>query len=167
MKNLAICLLSVLMCISALTAQPSLLPKLTLLTCEGTKVSANTILSEGRPMLIVYWNLSSKECYKQVEELLNTRDESLQSYNVKIVGIFVDNLGDWQELRPIISGKSWDIEVYIDVNAQLQRAMCIPALPFTMLYDPKMSLVCSSIGYCANMGDKLCEKVKSCLSDTH
>jgi len=167
MKNSAICSTLLFLCSSILSAQTSQLPKLTLLNCDGDKIIASDIKSEGHPMLIVYWNLSNKECCKQVETLVNIRDEYLQGYNVKMVGIFVNTDGQWAKLRPLLSGKNWDIEAYIDINAELQRAMCIPQLPFTMLYDPEMKLVCSSIGYCANMDDQLCEKVRQCLSDKH
>lgn len=167
MKNSAICLLSVILCFSILSAQPSLLPKITLLNCDGDKIIASDIKTDGHPMLIVFWNLSNKECCKQVETLLSIRDEHLQSYNVKIVGIFVDNNGQREGLKPLLNGKNWNLEAYIDINAELERAMCIPVLPFTILYDPNMKLVCSNIGYCANMDDQLCKKVKECLSDPH
>lgn len=165
MKNSAIFSTLFFLCFSILSAQTSQLPKLTLVNCNGDKITASDIKSDGHPMLIVYWNLSNKECFKQVENLINIRDEYLQGYNVKIVGVFVNNDGQWAGLRPLLSGKNWNIEAYIDINAELQRAMCIPQLPFTMLYDSEMKLICSSIGYCANMDDQLCEKVRMCLTN--
>jgi hypothetical protein len=167
MKNSAICLFVSILCFTTISAQQSLLPKITLLSSEGNKISASEITGDGHPVLIVYWNLSNKECCKQLESLLSVRDEFLKDYHVKIVGIFIAGDGQWAGLRPLISGRAWDMEVYVDVNAEMERAMCIPQLPFTMLYDPDMQLVCSSIGYCANMEDKLCKKVKECLSEAH
>lgn len=167
MKNLAVSFLVFVLLITTISAQQPLLPKIPLLSSEGDKILASEITGNGHPLLILFWNLSNKECCKQLETLLSIRDEFLKDYQVKVVGIFVADNGQWAGVRPLISGKALDMEVYVDVNAEMERAMCIPQLPFTMLYDPKMRLVCSSIGYCANMDDNLCKKVKECLSDSH
>lgn len=155
--------------ISLLVFQPPLhsqlhsLPAQTLLTPEGSRVSATVIRPEGNPILIVFWNASNNECCRQMEAMVTARDEYLKDYHVKLVSIYVADASQLPVLRPLIAGKGWDIEAYFDENATLAHAMCIPEYPYTILYDAQMSRVCAHIGFCTGAEDLICEKVKKCM----
>jgi len=129
---------------------------------DGSWADISCITTGGNPLLLVFWNANTRECCLQVQALAEAAETVLKPYHVKIVSVFVES-GNWAELIPMINGKNWDMEVYIDVNSSMKRALGVPDLPFTYLYDPDMSLVCSHVGYCAGMDDLLCKKVEDCL----
>jgi hypothetical protein len=135
-----------------------------LVTSNGDNISASNIASNGFPVLLVFWDLCSDDCIKQLEALSGIKEEFLNEFGVQLIGIYVANNGNWANIKPLINGKSWDMEFYIDINGELAHTMSIPDLPFTMLYDSQMQLICSHIGFCSGMDELLCEKVKQCLS---
>ena len=141
------------------------LPSLSLMNSNGQKINASRLSCDGHPMLMVFWNTGNNDCLKQVDALLSVRDEFLKEEAVKVIGIFVVSSGAWEQVLPLVSGKRWEMELYFDVNSELSRALCVPQLPFTILYDPKMKVVCSHTGYCTGMDGLLCRKIRECLSE--
>jgi len=166
MRRFLIILFATLLFQNPSFSQMQALPRQQLLTPEGEKVSSSSILPEGSPLLLVFWNAENKECCKQMEAMVNARDDYLKGYQVKLVSIFVAEAGQLPLLRPLLAGKGWEVEAYFDVNAALAQAMCIPAYPFTILYDAGMSKVCAHIGFCTGAEDLICEKVKKCMETT-
>jgi len=63
-----------------LFAQPKepVLARQSLLTPSGSVVNAENIKPAGVPMLVVLWNVNSNECYKQMDVMVNARDEYLK-----------------------------------------------------------------------------------------
>lgn len=152
---------------SLLISQSQSFPCQNLLTPAGDKVIAGNIRPDGGPLLVVFWNTNSNECCEQMEAMVTARDEYLKDYQVKLVSIYVADASQLSRIRPLIAGKDWDVECYLDVNAAVSREMCIPQLPYTILYDPHMNKVCAHIGFCAGAEDLICEKVKQCMNGMH
>lgn len=141
-------------------------------TFEGERVSTldghwkdmGTLDTGGKPLILVFWNTDSRECLSQVQALIDTRDAALKPYGVKLVGIFVEN-GNRNRIKPMIMGRDWDMEAYVDVNGEFTRYMSVAVLPFTILYDSDKKMICSHVGFCSGTEDLLCKKVKECLAE--
>lgn len=136
-----------------------------IMTLDGSWTSFGSIQTDGKPMILVFWNTDTRACCEQVRSLMDARDAVLSEYKVKLVSIFVET-GNRASLLPMVSGRNWEMEIFIDVNSCLKHALAIPGLPFTQLYDPNMKLICSYLGYCSGTEDLLCKKLKECLADT-
>lgn len=141
-------------------AQVSGFPSVNLRNTTGKWVSSKNIDSEGKPLMMVFWNFDSKESGKQVQALSVAGNEMLGEDNVKMVGIFVDNNGNWQSEAAQILGKDFGMEIYIDINGEFMRTLSVPGLPYTQVYNPEMKLICSYFGYCSGAEELVCKKSK-------
>ncbi|MBK7174301.1 MAG: hypothetical protein IPH84_13945 [Bacteroidales bacterium] len=128
-------------------------------TPDGDKKALDGILSSARPTLVVFWNSMHKDCERQLEALIEANQDFFSEDSIKIMAIYVANTGNWAEISPYSKGKDWEIELYIDVNAELARSLCIPDFPFTILFDRDQREICTYLGYCSGLDVLLCQKL--------
>ena len=141
------------------------IPSSSMRTLDGGIYNANEIKPDGRPLLIIFWDASDKNCFSQIESILSAREEILEKQDLRVIGICTDCNGDGSSVGPVVFGHDWEMEVYLDRNGDLKRSMNISYLPYTLLFDENMGLVCQYAGYCDGAGSILCEKAKTCLDN--
>jgi hypothetical protein len=142
-----------------LISQGSLSSSMEVRTSEGNKLAMANILSSVRPTLVIFWNSIHKDCERQIEELVAANEDFFSDDSIDIVAIYVANNGNWAEISPYCKGKAWDIELFIDVNAELARSLCVPGYPFTILFDRDQREICTYLGYCSGLDVLLCQKL--------
>jgi len=166
MKRLTILLVAIFLGNTYLiNAQSSGLPTTRLLTLDGTSINSSEILHQDVTTIIVFWRSYEKKCCEQINLMIEAKEKLEEIANVNIVAICNDTEGLSSRIRPLVSGKDWDINVYIDRNGDLTRAMNIPSMPFTLVFDEEKSLICEYNGYCAWADEMVCDKIKECLQN--
>ena len=145
-------------------SQNSSLPEVDLFTLDGTMIKASEISNEGKPMLMVFWKTSDKDGCKQLMMLNDVYNERLREKGIKLVAICVDCKGRIDHVKPIVFGQDIEMEVFVDKNGDLRRAMHVSYIPFTMLFDQQMKIYCKFPGYCASGDDLICNKIEECLA---
>lgn len=164
LMKLSILLVFILFSGISIMSQTNNLPSVDIFTLDGIRVNANSISNNNLPMVMVFFKTYDKGCCKYLADLNDASEETLKNNKIKIVAICVDCNGHMENVKPFIAGRDLDMEVYVDKNGDLKRLLGIPSVPFTMLYDHEMKLVCKYNGYCSGNQDVLCEKVKKCLN---
>ncbi len=139
------------------------LPSCNIRKLDGGILNASEIKPDSCPLMIIFWNASDNNCFNQIESILSAKEESLNEHKLKLIGICTGYHGDMSSVGPFVNGHDWEMEIYIDENGDLKRAMNISYLPYTMLFDNDMNLICQYAGYCCGSGEMMCEKVKACL----
>jgi len=152
-------LLMVLVVVSVVSAQTGKLPETELKTLDGIPVSSTVMLPPGNPTILVFWKSNSEKCCDNLESMQSAWTETLREKGVKIVAICVDCKGSWGHVKPMVMGKAWDFETYIDVNGNFMRAMSVNSMPCTILFDKNLNQVCRYNGYCSGGGEMICTKV--------
>jgi len=71
----------------------------------------------------------------------------------------VDCHGSSSHVKPIVKGKNYDFETYIDVNGDFIRAMSVSAFLYTILFDKDQKELCRYSGYCSGSGELICKKI--------
>lgn len=164
MKQLSLLLLIPLISICLkTTCQPANYPATRLLTLSGEYINSSEILDGEVPTILIFWKSNETKCCDQIELMIDAKEKLTELTNVNIVAICTDTEGLSTKIRPLVSGKDWDIEVYIDRNEDFKRAMNIPSTPFTCVFDKDQNLICEYNGYCAWADDFICDKIKECL----
>jgi hypothetical protein len=148
----------------SLKAQINRLPSVEIYTLDGIRVNSNTISNNGLPMIIVFFKTFDKNGLKSLVEINEAHDLFLNEFNVKVVAICIDCIGKTEHIKPLITGNDLSIEVFVDKNGDLKRAMGIPNSPYTLLFDHQMNLYCKYNGYCSGIEELVCGKIKECLS---
>lgn len=166
MKKLSLLLLIPLISICfKINCQPANYPATRLLTLNGEYINSSEILDGDVPTIMIFWKSNEKKCCEQIALMIDAKEKLTELTDVNIVAICTDTDGLSSRIRPLVSGKDWDIEVYIDRNEDFKRAMNIPSTPFTCVFDSNQKLICEYNGYCAWADDFICEKIKECLLD--
>ncbi len=142
-----------------LSAQVQPLPDVALRNIDGQIVSSKDIIRAETPTLLVFWKSTSGKCCENVEILQEAWEETLKDYKVRMVAVCVDCNGSWSHVKPIVNGKSWDFDTYIDVNGDFKRAMCVGEAPCTMLFDRDQKIVCRYNSGCTGTHDFICQNI--------
>jgi hypothetical protein len=126
---------------------------------DGKVVSSQDIFQSDEATLLVFWKSASGKCCENVELLQEAWDSSLKDYNIRMVAVCIDCNGSWSHVKPIVNGKSWDFDTYIDVNGDFKRAMCVGEAPCTMLFDREQKIVCRYNSGCTGTQDFICQNI--------
>lgn len=164
MKKLALLPLILLtsICLS-ISAQQFNYPSARLLTLNGEYINSSEVLDNENPTILIFWKSNEIKCCEQIALMIDAKEKLEELTEVNIVAICTDSDGLSSRIKPLVSGKDWDIEVYIDRNEDFKRAMNIPSIPFTCVFDKDQRLICEYNGYCAWADDFICDKIKECL----
>jgi len=153
--------LLLILCAQILPAQ---LPHVDIYTLEGQRIDASTINNEAMPMVVVFFKTNEQKCCEQLISICEKKEEEFSDKEVKVVGICLDCQGKIGYVKPFVLGHSISIEVFIDLNGDLKRAMGINVLPYTILYDHHKELVCKYAGFCISSDDMIEDKLTQCLN---
>ncbi len=132
-------------------------------TLDGSMIPVSEILTSPKGTILVFWKVNNHKCYENLENLQESWNEMARASGVKLVAVCVDNSGNWTRIKPLISGKDWDFDVYIDQNSSLKRALEITTLPYTILLDGNVQIKCRYPGYCSGDEKLLCRQIMHCL----
>lgn len=140
------------------------LPDVELYTMEGTSIDAKGIFNNEKPMVMIFWKSTVKECCNQLNMLNEVYEDFFREKGVRVLAICVDCTGSMQHVKPFVYGHDFNFEVFIDKNGDFKRSMSVPEVPYTLLFDQDMNIFCRHIGYCESSEDLLCEKIEKCLA---
>lgn len=162
MKTMLLILLTVLLP-ACLPAQYHF-PDIQLRTPDGIFASSTGIFKPDKPCIVIFWKSYDTKCCTNLENMQTAWLSQLQNKGVDLVAICVDCKGTWSHVKPIVSGKAWEFDIYIDINGEFKRALGITDAPYTILFDKNHSIICRHEGYCSGNEDVVCEKILKCLS---
>jgi len=108
---------------------------------EGKIVSTSTFQNDGNPMIISFWATWCKPCVHELNTIAEVYDDWQEETGVKLIAISVDNSRTSGGVMPMVNGKDWDYEVYLDENGDFKRAMGVNVVPHTFLVDGKGNVV--------------------------
>ena len=146
-------------------AQTDALPSIELYSLDGTKVTANEISNDGKPLVLIFWKTNDRESCEQLIMINDAYKDFMVYQGVKVIAVCIDCVGKTQHIKPFVYGHDLDIEVYIDKNGDFKRSMNILHSPSTILFDHQMNINCQFAGYCSNVEDLLCTKIEQCLAN--
>ncbi len=143
MKNLHLFSLAILMIgmLSFTTDGGRPLPKVDVKTLDGRVVSTSTFENDGKPIVISFWATWCKPCIHELTTISDVYEDWQDETGVKLIAISVDNSRTSGGVLPLVNGKDWDYEVYLDENKDFQRAMGVNLVPHTFVLNGKGEIV--------------------------
>lgn len=129
-----------------LTQNNMAIPAVDLKTLHGEMVPASSLLGDT-PVILSFWATWCTPCLKELTVLQEVLPEWQEELEVKLVAISVDDVRSEHRVAPFVKGRGWDFAVYLDPNADLKRAMNVPSIPHTFLFDPSGKIVWQHSGY--------------------
>jgi thiol-disulfide isomerase/thioredoxin len=136
-----ILLVTVALTLSFTSGNKATLPKVDVKSLDGKIVSTSTFQNDGNPIIISFWATWCKPCVHELNTIAEVYEDWQEETGVKLIAISVDNSRTSGGVMPMVNGKDWDYEVYLDENGDFKRAMGVNVVPHTFLVDGKGNVV--------------------------
>jgi thiol-disulfide isomerase/thioredoxin len=158
--NLIIAMVTIALTMSFTTDNKRSIPKVDVKTLDGKMVSTSTFNNDGNPMIISFWATWCKPCIQELTTIADVYDDWQDETGVKLIAISVDNSRTSGGVMPLVNGKDWDYEVYLDENGDFKRAMGVNLVPHTFLVNGKGEIVWEHTSFTEGSELELIELVK-------
>ncbi len=158
--NAIIAIVIVAFIMSFTTDNKRRIPKVDVKTLDGKMISTSTFNNDGNPMIISFWATWCKPCVQELTTIADVYEDWQDETGVKLIAISVDNSRTSGGVMPLINGKDWDYEVYLDENGDFKRAMGVNLVPHTFLVNGKGEIVWEHTSFTEGSELELIELVK-------
>lgn len=136
------------------------LPTVKVKTMAGESFDFNKLENGGKPMVIDFWATWCKPCIEELNAIHEVYDDWKKETGVKVVAVSIDDARTMNRVAPMVNGRAWDYEVYIDPNSDLKRAMNVNMPPHTFVVNGKGEVVWQHVGYQEGNEFELLEIIK-------
>ena len=140
------------------------LPAVDLKSIDGTSVNSSTFDNGDAPIVISFWATWCKPCVTELTNISEVYDEWQKETGVKLIAISIDDARNQTKVAPFVNGKGWDYEVYLDMNADLKRALNVNLVPHTFLLDKDNQIVWQHNSYAEGDEEHLYELIKKLVA---
>ena len=117
------------------------LPKVDVKSLDGRVVNTSTFSNDGNPMIISFWATWCKPCITELNTISEVYEDWQEETGVKLIAISVDNSRTSGGVLPMVNGKGWEYDVFLDENGDFKRAMGVNIVPHTFLVNGKGEIV--------------------------
>ena len=96
--------------------------------------------------IISFWATWCIPCINELDAINELYDSWNENNSIKVLAISTDDARSKKRVRPMISGKNWAFDVYLDTNQNFKRSLNISGIPHTIIaYGSK--IIHRRIGY--------------------
>ncbi|MEL4456145.1 TlpA family protein disulfide reductase [Lutimonas vermicola] len=155
MKTKQLFLLLFLFC-SLVQAQKRL-PKISVKSFNENNLDLN-LQSMEQVLIISFWATWCEPCIKELNAFNKNLSYLEEELNSKLIAISTDDSRTVSRIIPMVSGNSWDFEVYLDTNQKIKRALNIIDIPHTLVVFQN-KIVYEHTGYLNGDEDELFKKI--------
>ncbi len=135
------------------------IPQHTLETLEGEDISSSEFENNGKPYIISFWATWCNPCMKELSALDEIYEE-FQDQGFKVIAINTDDARTRANVLPMVNGRGWKFEFYIDDNGDFKRAMGVNMVPHTFVIDGKGEIVYQHTAFYDGMEWEMLEKLE-------
>ena len=121
-------------------------PNVDLRTIGGKSLKSIDVLNNEGFSIISFWATWCIPCINELDAINDLYDSWNEKYNIKVVAVSTDDARSKKRVRPMVSGKNWAFDVYVDTNQEFKRSLNVSGIPHTIVvYGSK--IIHRRIGY--------------------
>lgn len=118
---------------AAIMSAQSELPSVNITTLEGQTINTNQLAKDKKITIISLWATWCVPCLKELDAINEVYPDWQEEADVELIAISVDDSRTINRVRPMVNGKDWEYEIFLDTNNDLKRALGASTVPLTLL----------------------------------
>lgn len=142
----------------AQTAQK--IPSATIKKLNLTNVNTSTFSNKANPMLIFFWATWDSVGTKMLERISESYTDWQSETGVKIIVVSIDDARSSLKVKPLVEGKGWKYDFYLDENQDFARALKIKTAPHIFLINGKGEVAWNKNTFAIGEEDEIYEYVE-------
>lgn len=155
--------LAVLILSSGVFAQEGKLPSVNLKTLDGKLFNSDSIVNNGKPIVVSFWATWCKPCIMELTAIAENYEEWNKETGVVLYAVSIDDSKTMSRVAPFINSKGWEYIVLLDPNGDFKRAMNVINVPHTFLIDSTGNIIDQHTSYAQGDEENLYEKIKASI----
>ena len=108
-------------------------PNVELRTVGGKSLKSIDILNNEGFSIISFWATWCIPCINELDAINDLYDSWNEKYNIKVLAVSTDDARSKKRVRPMVSGKNWAFDVYVDANQEFKRSLNVSGIPHTIV----------------------------------
>jgi cytochrome c biogenesis protein CcmG, thiol:disulfide interchange protein DsbE len=145
--------------IATLAHSQKSIPDINIQDLKGNQISAKSILKD-KPTIISFWATWCKPCLQEINAINQSLSDWQKEIDFDFIAISTDDSRSKSRVLSMNNAKKWQFEVFIDENADLQRAMNILNIPYTIILNKNHQIIYQHTAYSAGDEEEYLEILK-------
>jgi len=141
------------------------LPSVTIKTLDGKDFNTADIQNDGKPIIVSFWATWCRPCLKEMTAFADNYEEWQAETGVKIYAISTDDARTKANVLPMVNGRGWEFEFFIDTNGDFKRAMSVSQVPHTFIINGKGEIVQQHTSFADGYEQELFEFIKTLVNE--
>ena len=136
------------------------IPKINLTALNGTVVSSTELINKEGLTIINFWATWCKPCVLELNTIKDLYPDWKKELGVKFIAVSIDDARTTSKVAPMVNGKGWEYDVYLDSNSDFKRALNVNNMPHTFVLNNNGEILWQHNSYAPGDEEELYEVLK-------
>jgi len=141
-------------------------PAVDIKSLDGKVVNTSAFSNNGKPIILSFWATWCRPCQKEMSAINDVYDDWKEETGVKLIAVSIDDSKTARNVTPLVNGKEWGFEFYLDENGDFKRAMSVNMVPHTFILNGKGEIVMQFTAFGEGGEKKLIEAVRQIIAES-